>query len=75
MTTIPLYIGSLARADTESLSAPLLRGRQGGWLSPNDCRISDDIRPPNTGAAAVAHDKPPADDAGKVACLDQHRAT
>jgi len=27
---------------------------------------SDDIRPPNTSAAAVADDKPPADDAGKV---------
>jgi hypothetical protein len=34
----------------------------------------DDIRPPNTSAAAVAYDKPPADDAGKVARLDLHRA-
>jgi HK97 family phage portal protein len=55
-------IGSLTKADTESYSAALLRGRQGGWLSPNDCREEmgwpavpggDDISPPNTSAAAI----------------------
>ena len=38
MTTIPLFIASPTRADTEALSAALLRRRQGGSLSPNDCR-------------------------------------
>jgi HK97 family phage portal protein len=56
-------IGSLTKADTESYPAALLRGRQGGWLSPNDCREEmgwpaveggDDISPPNTSAQAVA---------------------
>jgi hypothetical protein len=32
------------------------------------------VTSPNTSAAAVADDKPPADDAGKVARLDQNRA-
>jgi hypothetical protein len=83
-------IGSLTKADTESYSAALLRGRQGGWLSPNDCREEmgwpavdggDDISPPNTSSAAVAgaeggSDTPPApaaDDASKVANIDEHR--
>jgi HK97 family phage portal protein len=76
--------GSLTCADVESYTQALLRGRQGGWLSPNDCREElgwpsvpggDDISPPNTSAQAVAGgDQPPGDDAGKVAHLDQHRA-
>jgi len=33
---------------------------------------SDDIRPPNTSAAAVADDKPPADDAGKASTSTGH---
>ena len=31
-------LGSLQRADTETLFGALLKGRQGGWLSPNDAR-------------------------------------
>src|SRR5262245_59711069 len=59
-------IGSLTKADVESHFAALLRGRQGGWLSPNDCRLEtgwpavpggDDISPPNTSAAAAGDDK------------------
>jgi hypothetical protein len=30
-------VDSLAKADSETLYAALLRGRQGGWLSPDDC--------------------------------------
>jgi hypothetical protein len=68
------------KSDTEAYSATLLRG-QGGWLSPNDCRPEtgwpavpggDDISPPNTSAAAVASDSPPAD-GGKVLELSEHR--
>jgi hypothetical protein len=52
------YIASLTRADAETLSAALLKGRQGGWLSASDCRDQtgfeavpdgDDIAPPVSG--------------------------
>jgi hypothetical protein len=58
------------------------RGRQGGWLSPNDCRIEtgwptvpgdDDISPPNTSSAAIAGDQPPADSASKIVPIEDHR--
>jgi hypothetical protein len=69
-------LGSLTKSDVESYSAALLRGRQGGWLSPNDCREmgwprvdgADDLSPPNTSSAAIA-DQPadtPTDSGGKV---------
>jgi hypothetical protein len=64
----------------------LLRGRQGGWLSPNDCRLElgsprvpggDGIEPPVAGGRP-AGDAPPSDsappsDACKIARLDDHR--
>jgi hypothetical protein len=34
-------LASLTKAHTETPFAALLRGRQGGWLSPNDCRIGE----------------------------------
>jgi HK97 family phage portal protein len=55
-------IDSLVKADAETFYAALLRGRQGGWLSPNDCReetgwprstdpTADSIEPPAMGGA------------------------
>jgi HK97 family phage portal protein len=55
-------VDSLAKADSETLYAALLRGRQGGWLSPNDAReetgwprssdsTADSIQPPAMGGA------------------------
>jgi phage portal protein BeeE len=73
-------LASLTRADVESLSAALLRGLQGGWLSPNDARAEmgwpavesgDDIAPPNTSAAAVGDQPSPADD--KIVDIEEHR--
>jgi HK97 family phage portal protein len=75
-------IGSLTKADVESYSAALLRGRQGGWLSPNDAREEmgwprvdggDDISPPNISAAAVASGDPTSADGAKIAHLHEHR--
>jgi len=53
-------VESLTKADAEAHYAALLRGRQGGWLSPNDCReetgwprssdpSADSIEPPVAG--------------------------
>lgn len=55
------------KADVAELYGALLRGRQGGWLSPNDCRDEtgfphvadgDSIEPPTAGGK-------PADDAAE----------
>ena len=37
-TACSFDVASLTKADSETLYGALLRGRQGGWLSPNDCR-------------------------------------
>ena len=79
-------LGSLQRADTETLFGALLKGRQGGWLSPNDAREesgwprvdgADDLAPPVSGgqpASDAPADTPaPADQGDKVADLDEHR--
>jgi hypothetical protein len=63
----------------------LLRGRQGGWLSPNDCREEmgwpavpggDSIDPPNTSAAAAAQSRgslPPHSEADNVTSIEDAR--
>ena len=70
-------VESLAKADSETLYGALLRGRQGGWLSPNDCReetgwprsgapTADSIEPPVSGGRAAGEgpstDTPPPSD-------------
>jgi len=77
-------VESLAKADSETLYAALLRGRQGGWLSPNDCReetgwprssdpTADLISPPVMGGAQPPG-APPGEGSDKIARLDQRRA-
>jgi hypothetical protein len=78
-------VESLAKADSETLYSALLRGRQGGWLSPNDAReetgwprsndpTADSIEAPVAGGRApgdvATGDTPPSD---KIARLDQHQ--
>lgn len=76
-------VESLAKADSETLYAALLRGRQGGWLSPNDCReetgwprstdpTADLIQPPAQGGAQPVGAGE--GDVDKIARLDQRRA-
>jgi hypothetical protein len=57
------------KADINDLYSALLKGRQGGWLSPNDCRREtgfpavaggDDITPPVSGGQPANTDEPPA---------------
>jgi hypothetical protein len=54
-------VDALIKADINDLYSALLKGRQGGWLSPNDCRSQtgfanisggDDIAPPVAGMPA-----------------------
>lgn len=66
-------LGALTKADFEAYSAALLRGRQGGWLSPNDARAelgwpsvpgADSLDPPVSGGQpAATSDEPSADPA------------
>jgi HK97 family phage portal protein len=62
-------VESLAKADSETLYGALLRGRQGGWLSPNDAReetgwprsndpTADSIEPPVAGGRAPGDANP-----------------
>lgn len=72
-------LDSLVKADVAELYSALLKGRQGGWLSPNDARAEtgfpavvdgDSIEPPVAGGK-------PADDSlsnDKVAPLTPHRS-
>jgi HK97 family phage portal protein len=81
-------LGSLQRANTETLFSALAKARAGGWLSPNDCREesgwprvdgADSLEPPAAGGRP-AGDTPtdlapaPADDGGKIADLAARRA-
>jgi HK97 family phage portal protein len=70
-------VESLAKADSETLYGALLRGRQGGWLSPNDAReetgwprsddpTADSIQPPAMGGARPVTDPPPPADQGAM---------
>jgi hypothetical protein len=57
-------VASLTKADSETLFGALLKGRQGGWLSPNDAReetgwprsddpSADSLEPPVSGGRAA----------------------
>jgi len=77
-------VESLARADSETLYGALLRGRQGGWLSPNDCReetgwprsddpTADSIEPPVAGGRAPGDEPGHSSQGDKIAVLDRRR--
>jgi HK97 family phage portal protein len=80
--TLRFDLDTLIKADVSELYTALLKGRQGGWLSANDCREEtgwprvtggDSIEPPVSGGKP-AGDAPSDGGGGKIARLDQHRA-
>jgi hypothetical protein len=81
---VALDPGDLLSADPEARWASWQRARQAGVLSPNDGRreegwpastdpTADSIAPPNTSTQAAASDQPPADNAGKIVPVEDHR--
>jgi HK97 family phage portal protein len=76
-------VESLAKADSETLYGALLRGRQGGWLSPNDCReetgwprsadpTADSIEPPAMGGSKPGEREGASSDSGKIISIEEN---